>query len=98
MDLKKHIALNGLNKKSYYRHMLLLFSSIAVCSLILLCIITSSIFSKAITTTINDGNRRVLDLTQKIADDVFSETVNNITQLHADQRSHYTDEHSLLVS
>lgn len=94
MDLKKHIALNGLNKKSYYRHMLLLFSSIAVCSLILLCIITSSIFSKAITTTINDGNRRVLDLTQKIADDVFSETVNNITQLSADptiQRYLYED-------
>lgn len=82
--MKKRIVTNGRVKRSYYRHMLLLFSSIAVCSLILLCAITSGIFNKAITTTINDGNRRVLELTQKIVDDVFSETVSNITQLSTD--------------
>lgn len=64
--------------------MLLLFSSVAVCSLILLCVITSGIFTNAISKSISDDNQRILELTQKIVDDVFSETVNNITQLATD--------------
>lgn len=82
--------------KSYFRHMMVIFSSVAVCSLILLCAITSGIFTQAINKSIDDDNQRILELTRKIVDDAFSETVNNITQLSADSAvQRYLSEESI---
>lgn len=72
----KHTA-----KRGYLKHMFMMFTAISVFVLLLAAGSTTFLFNSLITRTVKQDNEKLLELSQKIEDGIFSEVYNNVTQL-----------------
>ena len=80
-NLKRRFEKPGQTDQRYLRHIIVLFLSISVCVLILVSVFMTVSYNRFIVNLVESNNRKVLTLSRKIEDTIFSEVYNNLTQL-----------------